>query len=68
MRTPLVLLVMALAAAAVAVGSGCGSTALGTDGGGGVSNNKLRTLGPPTWEDSKVRLAGSLTLDVGFHY
>jgi uncharacterized protein (DUF2141 family) len=34
----------------------------------GVSNNKLRTLGPPTWEDSKFGLAGSLTLDVVLHY
>jgi uncharacterized protein (DUF2141 family) len=34
----------------------------------GVSNNKLRKLGPPTWEDSKFGLAGSLTLDVVLHY
>ena len=34
----------------------------------GVSNNKLRKLGPPTWEDSKFDLAGSLTLDVLLHY
>lgn len=34
----------------------------------GVSNNKMRTLGPPTWEDSKFVLAGNLVLNVTLHY
>lgn len=34
----------------------------------GVSNNKLRSLGPPRWEDAKFALQGDLVLDVTLHY
>jgi uncharacterized protein (DUF2141 family) len=34
----------------------------------GVSNNKLRSLGPPKWDDAKFPLAGDLLLDVNLHY
>lgn len=34
----------------------------------GVSNNKIRSLGPPTWEDAKFVLKGDVVLDVTLHY
>ncbi|HVV51804.1 MAG TPA: DUF2141 domain-containing protein [Polyangia bacterium] len=34
----------------------------------GVSNNKLRSLGPPTWNDAKFALKGDVVLDVSLHY
>jgi uncharacterized protein (DUF2141 family) len=34
----------------------------------GVSNNKLRSFGPPTWDDAKFALKGDLALDVNLHY
>jgi uncharacterized protein (DUF2141 family) len=34
----------------------------------GVSNNRLRSFGPPTWDDAKFTLQGDLVLDVSLHY
>jgi uncharacterized protein (DUF2141 family) len=34
----------------------------------GVSNNKLRSFGPPTWDDAKFALKGDVVLDVSLHY
>jgi uncharacterized protein (DUF2141 family) len=34
----------------------------------GVSNNKLRSFGPPKWDDAKFELKGDLVLDVTLHY
>jgi uncharacterized protein (DUF2141 family) len=34
----------------------------------GVSNNKLRSLGPPTWDDAKFSLGSDLKLDVTLRY
>lgn len=34
----------------------------------GVSNNKFRSFGPPTWEDAKFALRGDLVLDVTLRY
>lgn len=34
----------------------------------GVSNNKLRSFGPPTWDDAKFALNGDVALDVTLHY
>lgn len=34
----------------------------------GVSNNKLRSFGPPTWDDAKFPLKGDAVLDVSLHY
>jgi len=34
----------------------------------GVSNNKLRSFGPPKWDDAKFVLKGDLVLDVSLHY
>jgi uncharacterized protein (DUF2141 family) len=34
----------------------------------GVSNNKFRSFGPPTWNDAKFALKGDLVLDVTLHY
>jgi uncharacterized protein (DUF2141 family) len=34
----------------------------------GVSNNKLRSFGPPTWDDAKFALNGDVVLDVSLHY
>jgi uncharacterized protein (DUF2141 family) len=34
----------------------------------GVSNNKLRSFGPPTWDDAKFTLNGDVVLDVNLHY
>lgn len=34
----------------------------------GVSNNKIRSLGPPRWEDAKFAVKGDVDLDVTLHY
>ncbi len=34
----------------------------------GVSNNRLRSMGPPKWEDAKFVLRGDLTLEVKLRY
>jgi uncharacterized protein (DUF2141 family) len=34
----------------------------------GVSNNKLRSFGPPSWDDAKFTLHGDVVLDVTLHY
>ena len=34
----------------------------------GVSNNKIRSLGPPRWEDAKFGVKGDVDLDVTVHY
>jgi uncharacterized protein (DUF2141 family) len=34
----------------------------------GVSNNKLRSFGPPRWDDAKFPLGADLVLDVSLHY
>jgi len=34
----------------------------------GVSNNKLRSFGPPKWDDAKFVLKGDLVIDVALHY
>jgi uncharacterized protein (DUF2141 family) len=34
----------------------------------GVSNNRLRSFGPPTWDDASFMLRGDLQLDVKLHY
>ncbi len=34
----------------------------------GVSNNKVRSFGPPKWEDAKFAFDADLTLDVTLHY
>jgi uncharacterized protein (DUF2141 family) len=34
----------------------------------GVSNNKLRSFGPPTWDDAKFAVNGDVVLDVTLHY
>ncbi len=34
----------------------------------GVSNNKLRSFGPPSWDDAKFTLQGDVVLDVALHY
>lgn len=34
----------------------------------GVSNNKLRSFGPPSWDDAKFTLKGDVVLDVALHY
>jgi uncharacterized protein (DUF2141 family) len=34
----------------------------------GVSNNKIRSFGPPKWDDAKFALKGDLVLDIALHY
>lgn len=34
----------------------------------GVSNNKIRSLGPPKWEDAKFGVIGDVALEVTLHY
>ena len=34
----------------------------------GVSNNKLRSFGPPSWDDAKFTLKGDVVLNVSLHY
>jgi uncharacterized protein (DUF2141 family) len=34
----------------------------------GVSNNKMRSMGPPTWDDSRFALTGDTALSVTLHY
>jgi len=34
----------------------------------GVSNNKFRSLGPPSWDDAKFTVDGDVVLDVALRY
>lgn len=34
----------------------------------GVSNNKFRSFGPPTWDDAKFTLASDLVIDISLRY
>jgi len=34
----------------------------------GVSNNRFRAIGPPSWQDAKLALSGDVTIEIRIRY